>query len=374
MRNNKSLSDIRKTRWDKKRKKKLVFIGSISLILLLGICVYFYFQFTNFKHVKIDQSDQALGIESPTPPSSQSNPQSIEQSQKEVASEEIVNIALFGVDRRNENDRGRSDAMIIATLDLKHKKVKLTSLMRDLYVPVDGHGYTKLNHAYAYGGAELAIKTINQNFGTNIRNYVTVDFFALEAVIDAIGGVEIDVKPNEVKYVNEYMKETAQLQNKEMIPLTASGKQTLNGMQAVSYARIRAVGNGDFERTERQRLVLSAMLDKVKSKGATAIPKLLFEVTPHIETSLSRGDILPLAYEFFKQQPLVLEQERFPMDGDWKGATINGSWYMRSDLSLLKEQITSYLNDDIHPKETSIEMDEEENKNDVISSRTLEQY
>lgn len=329
----------------KKRKKKRMWMTIIFFLMLIGgFLLYMYISLTNFNKVDIEQSNEALGI---TTPKENNIVTEIEESE----SEEIVNIALFGVDRRNSADKGRSDAMMIATLDFKHDKIKLTSLMRDMYVPIEGHGQTKLNHAYAYGGAELAIKTINQNFGTDIRDYVTVDFFALESIIDAIGGVEINIKPEEVEYVNKYMQETARIQKKSVIPLEGDGIQELNGMQAVAYARIRYIGNGDFERTDRQRRVLSSMIQKVEKQGNSSIPQLLLKVTPHIETSLSRSDILSLGYEYFKQQPLPIEQERFPMDGDWSSAIINNGWYMKADLDSLKNQITSYIYEDIHPSD-----------------------
>lgn len=329
----------------KKKRKKAIFITSSVLLLFVSIASYMYLKVTNFNRVEIDQSDQALGITQSPPQPTKPVVSTIEEAERE----DVVNIALFGVDRRNTKERGRSDSMMIASIDFKNDKIKLISLMRDIYTPIEGHGNTKLNHAYAYGGPELAIKTINQNFGTDIRDYVTVDFFALEAIIDAIGGISLDIKPEEVEYVNKYMQETANIQKKEIIPLEIDGIQTVNGMQAVAYARIRYVGNGDFERTERQRRVLTAMLEKVQRQGKSAIPQLLLDVTPHIETSLTRSDLLSLGYEYFKQQPLQLEQERFPMDGYWSSATINGGWYMKTDWNVLKEQVTNYIYEDIHP-------------------------
>lgn len=361
-----SLNETLNVQNKNKKKKKMILFSTILILVLIGIALYLYFQFTNFNTVKIDQSDQALGIsQSLTPKTSPITPE-IEEPERE----DIVNIALFGVDRRNSKERGRSDSMMIASIDFKNDKIKLISLMRDIYTPIEGHGNTKLNHAYAYGGPELAIKTINQNFGTDIRDYVTVDFFALESIIDSIGGIQMDVKPEEVDYVNKYMQETAHIQKKEITPLEIDGMQTLNGLQAVAYARIRYVGNGDFERTERQRRVLTAMLEKVKSQGKSAIPQLLLQVSPHIETSLTRSDMLSLGYEYFKQQPLTLEQERFPMDGDWTSAMINGGWYMKADWSLLKEQVTNYIYQDIHPLENKVETTEvsvEETKEKVLS-------
>lgn len=328
-----------KQKTENKGLKKISVLIALFVLLSIILGSYFYIKVTNVQTVKIDKSDSALGIKT-------TSTEDYEMSEiKEREREDVVNIALFGVDRRSSDEKGRSDSIMIATIDFKNDKLKLTSLMRDLYVPIDGHGSTKLNHAYAYGGAELAIKTINQNFDTNIRDYVTVDFFALEKIIDLLGGIEIPIKPEEVEYVNKYMKETASIQKKEAIPLKESGLQHLNGMQAVSYARIRYIG-GDFERTERQRRVLTAMIDKVQKEGNSTIPRLLLNVMPLVETSLTRSDLLSLGYDYIKQQPFSMEQQRFPLDGEWESARINGGWYMKADLEKLKESITQYIYQD----------------------------
>lgn len=332
-----------KTKNEKGKRKRAMVIGFlVCLVIALGTGVYLWHKATNYQHVTIQKSDKALGITS-----SQSKSQTEEETAKR---NDIVNIALFGVDRREKGERGRSDAMMIATVDFKHDKLKLTSLMRDMYVPIEGHGNDKLNSAYAFGGAELAIKTINQNFGTDIRDYVTVDFFTLEKIIDSLGGVMIEVKPEEVAMLNDQMKETARIEKKPIIPVSTAGYQQLNGMQAVSYSRIRHVGNGDFERTERQRLVLASLMETVKQQGKSAIPQLLFDVTPELETSLSQSTLLSLSYEYYKHQPMPLEQQRFPMDGQWKaGWTKNRAWIMEADVAQIKEELTKYVYEDQLP-------------------------
>lgn len=332
----------------RKQRKKVALVLVVFSLLCICILTYLYFTMTNYKQVKINQSNEALGIKQVEPhvPEKKIKPVQTTVVEK-MEREDIVNIALFGVDRRSSKSTGRSDSIMIATIDFKHDKIKLTSLMRDLYVPIEGHGQTKLNHAYAFGGAELAIKTINQNFGTDIRDYVTVDFFTLEKIIDAIGGIEIDIKAEEVEFVNKFMVETAHIQKKSITPLVKGGLQTVNGMQAVSYARIRSLGDGDFKRTERQRIVLSAMINKVQKQGQSAIPQLFLQVTPHIETSLERSDILSLGVDYYKQQPFPVEQARFPMDGDWTSAIINKGWYMKSDMDKVKRKLQAYIYEDL---------------------------
>jgi LCP family protein required for cell wall assembly len=188
--------------------------------------------------------------------------------------------------------------------------------MRDMYVDIDSYGKTKLNHAYAYGGAQLAIKTINQNFGTTIRDYATVDFFTLGKIIDVLGGITLDIKQEEISNVNSCtIVEGSDTEGEEQKYITTAGEQLVTGNQAVSYARIRYVGNGDFERTERQRKVLSLIIDKLQKKGITAVPALASKIFPLVETSMDKQTILNLALDYFKSGEFTFEQERFPVDG-----------------------------------------------------------
>ncbi len=153
---------------------------------------------------------------------------------------------------------------MIATVDKRHNKIKLASVMRDSYVPIDGYGKNKLNSAYFYGGPELAIKTLNQTFGLDISDYVTVNFSEMAAIVDAVGGVEIDISEAERKDANHNMIEQAAMDGSQVDTIQKAGLQTLSGMQAVGYARIRHVGNADFERTQRQRNVMQAIFKKGK--------------------------------------------------------------------------------------------------------------
>ena len=153
-------------------------------------------------------------------------------------STEVINIALFGVDTRDfSEDSGRSDSMIVLTIDKKNNKIKLTSLARDTRVYVEGHGYEKLAHAYAYGGAQLAIRTINSSFGLDIQDYVTVNFAQLADIIDTIGGVVVNVDQDEADVMN-----TNYIEN-EADRVTELGDIRLNGAQAVAYSRNRYTGS-----------------------------------------------------------------------------------------------------------------------------------
>lgn len=176
----------------------------------------------------------------------------------------VINILLVGSDHGAiKGDHGRSDSIMIATVNFKTKELKLTSLMRDMYVEIPGHGHNKLNAAYAFGGVELLYQTIAKNFGIKIDKYCVVDFSTFEKVINKVGGVEISLEEKEAKYLN-----TTNYISKKKYRNVKVGKQTLNGNQALGYARVRYVvskkyGDGDFGRTGRQRAVLQAALNKV---------------------------------------------------------------------------------------------------------------
>ena len=200
-----------------------------------------------------------------------------------------INIALFGVDSR-ANDltkNTRSDSIMIASINKYTNKIKLLSLYRDTYVFIPEHGYTKLNHAYAYGGPKLAIETINRNFDMNITDYITVNFSALTDVIDALGGVTINVTSEELNEVNRYAKDVARINGREWTKIEKAGEQTLTGVQATGYSRVRYLKGGDYARAGRQRTVIDAIIKKARHSG----PKKLYNAAdcflPQIATSLS---------------------------------------------------------------------------------------
>lgn len=320
-----------------KRWKKIVLsVFIIFAIFVGGAFGYVFYELNKMNTTKISKTDADLGIKSTA-------------ATKEEVSSDIINIALFGVDRRNKTDATRSDSMIILSIDQKHKKIKMSSLMRDLYVTIKDHGQTKLTHAYAYGGPQLAIRTINENLNLNIRNYVTVDFFDLEKLIDAVGGVTINVNQDEITYINSYMNETANIEKKSISKVTTSGLQTLNGLQAVAYSRIRYTAGDDFKRTERQRTVLTALLTKIQSVGATQFPSVVNKLLPFTETSMNSVDLIKLGTKVITSKTTTLEQERFPVDGYWSSEMINKVSYLVADIKATADQIHKFIYDDIKP-------------------------
>ncbi|NFM45940.1 LytR family transcriptional regulator [Clostridium botulinum] len=316
-------------------KKKKWILSILAVIVLMSVvsALYVYSKLGSVKKVPISKDDKELKIDK----------------KAESYGDDVINIAFFGLDRRKKEEPSRSDAVMILSLDKKHKKVKLSSIMRDSYVDIEGHGKTKLNHAYAYGGPELAIKTINSNFKLNIRDFVAVDFYGLENIIDTVGGVEIPVRSDEIKYINSYMQGTAKVENKAVQEVQNPGLQNLNGMQAVAYARIRYTSGGDYERTERQRTILTAVMNKIKKLGPTEFPKVVSVLLPNVESSLSSTEIIKMGTSVFTLGIDNVEQQRFPLDNYCEGKLIDGIYYLLFNEEKTIDQMYKYIFEDIKP-------------------------
>lgn len=321
-----------------RRKKIIISVAFVLIAVFAGIGIYSYSLLNKVKSTSLQKDNNSLGIKDAA----------IQQIEQEDPGQDVINIALFGLDRRSKDEASRSDAIMVASIDKKHNKIKLSSIMRDAYVEVPGYGMTKITHAYAYGGPELAIKTLNQNFNLDIKDYVTVDFFSLEKIIDSLGGVTIDIRAEEIPYINSYMKEVSNIEKEKITDVTQSGKVNLNGMQAVAYSRIRYIGN-DFERTERQRKVLTEMLNNIQKEGITKYPSIVSTLLPYVETSISKGVMLSLGASILTSGTKTIDQERFPVDGYWQDKMINGIYYLDVDLKVATDQIHKYIYEDVKP-------------------------
>lgn len=208
-----------------------------------------------------------------------------------------TNIALFGLDNRSEGNYkgGQSDTIIIASINDETKEVKLISVYRDTFLNVGDDTFTKANSAYAKGGVERAIQMLNANLDLNITEYVCVDFIALVEVIDALGGVEIDLTQTEAETINTMLFELDELMGEKHDLVWFGGYQTLTGAQATSYARIRSTAGSDFTRTSRQRIVLEAMLNKAKQADVGTLIEICNVAFDDISTSLSLAELTDLA-------------------------------------------------------------------------------
>lgn len=265
-------------------KKVLKVIGIILLILIIlfvtaiaGVYIFIQQKINKLQTVKIDKNDLNIseGIEEHL--------------------ENYRNIAIFGIDSWGNYETGdRSDCIILASLNEVTGEIKLISVYRDTYVQIEGHGFDKINHAYQFGSAELALKTLNTNLDLNIKEFVTVNFDAVAEAIDEIGGVEIDIDKDELKYINGYISDVSNKTGKKSKKITKTGKQLLDGVQAVSYSRIRYTEGWDYKRTERMREVLAAMLEKVKTKNISEINTLIDNLLPKVYTNITLNDMIAL--------------------------------------------------------------------------------
>ena len=253
---------------------------------------------------------------------------------------EIVNILLVGADKNadEQNQKGaerRSDSMMIATLDIKHSKLKITSLMRDMYVTIPGYGGNKLNAAYSFGGITLLYETIAENFGIQMDGYAEVNFDAFVNVIDKLGGIEVTLTESEAKNLND----TNYIKRKKYRNLKV-GTQVINGYQALGYCRIRhgkrqadgrypgvytASGKGDdYGRTERQRLTIQAILKKVKTLSPMELLELAEVILPNIKTDISKKMIYTYLMTVIQMGTTELKQFSVPIEGGFTSQTING--------------------------------------------------
>ena len=307
-----SRKQIRNDRPKKRTGLKVFGIIVLILVVLLIAIVggtYFYIQdkLNKIQHVDIDVSQLDINDK-------------VEENLSGYR-----NIALFGIDSRSIEDYGkgnRSDCIIIASINQSTKEVKLMSVYRDTYVQIEGHGLDKITHAYSYGEAPLAISTLNTNLDLNIKEFVTVNFDAVAEAINELGGVTIPVEQSEIQYINSYIKETSKVTGIQTKEVTSAGTQTLDGVQAVAYARIRYTSGGDYKRAERMRTVVEAMFNKLKTKSLGEINSFADSILPKIYTNITAGDILAMVPDLLNYK--ITESIGWPYET--KGITLD-RWY-----------------------------------------------
>lgn len=271
----------------KKNKGLKIFLRVliVIIVIILGIAIAGYsFVHSKLSKMKTEYIDKtAIGI-------------------SEEAKDSLKgyrNIALLGIDSRADDygTGNRSDCIIIASINEKTKEVKLLSVYRDTYVYVTENGNKKLDkitHAYSYGGAQNTLKSLNEALDLNITEYVTVNFDAVIAAVNALNGVEIDITSEELKYINDYIDATSQSSGVKSSHLSKAGRQTVDGVQAVAYSRIRYTAGGDYKRTERMRTVVTAMAKKAKTLNIGQLNKLADEILPRVSKNIENNDIIAL--------------------------------------------------------------------------------
>lgn len=254
------------------------------------------------------------------------------------------NVAMFGVDISENNNLGkgaRTDTIMILSLNEDTGDAKIVSVYRDTYLNVGNDSYNKANSSYAKGGPEQAINMLNQNLDLNITDYVTIDFRALTETINALGGIEIDVQPEEIEHLNNYQIGTQPVTGGEIIPVTQAGLQTLNGLQATSYCRIRYTAGDDFKRTERQRTVLMEVAKKAKQSDLGTINDIINKVFPMISTSFSTSEMLGYAANFMKYN--IADTSGFPFERGTGTMGKRGSCVIPNNLAANVKELHQFL-------------------------------
>ena len=293
----------------RKRRRRLFFIETVLLVLLLG----FLYAWLKLGLIHFDK----LGLLATN---------NLDEKTQEML-EGYTTIAFFGVDNRSNGDyeSGNSDSIMICNIDNETKQVKIVSVYRDTTLDMDGKRYMyKCNYAYNHGGPKNAIEMLNRNLDLNIQDYVAVDFNALVEAIDAVGGVEITLTQEEIDVINRkgYMGEVASVTDHmdEVVTLTP-GTQTVNGVVATAYCRVRYTAGGDYMRAQRQRTVLTQLINKAKSASLTQLNDLIGAVFPKISTSLSMKQLVGLASAI--QDYELADSTGFPFaiyQGEWESA------------------------------------------------------
>lgn len=284
-----------KRRAKKKKRRRRIGILVAEVIILSVLCVFAY------ATVKMDKLDFNF----------------LDEDKLEVYKDTgpYTNIALFGLDAREceSIESGvRSDSMMIASINNETNEVKVVSIFRDTLLKQQDGTFDKANAAYSYGGPQEAIALLNRNLDLDIKNYMSVDFKALSDVIDALGGMELELTAEEVVHMNNYCVETSEVTGKdyERIEPEVAGTYHLNGVQATSYARIRATAGGDYKRAERQRLVIEKIVEKAQKANLKTLDKIIDVVFPQVSTSFSSKDLIGIAANALSYQ--LGETQGFP--------------------------------------------------------------
>ncbi len=257
----------------------------------------------------------------------------------------ITNILLVGVDNRESRRNGRSDAMMILTLDQNKDKMKITSIMRDTYVYIEGHGNEKLNHSYAYGGINLLKKTVENTFKVKMEHYIIVDFEDFEKIVDILGGVEVWVDEEEIKYLEMYYEGLHKRGDFHEKGVCIDSMNDFDGELTLAYSRIRYTKSGSYGRTERHREVLNSIKNKTSKLSLFKYPKLIGTVVNSVTTDMKLGDILDYGYWYSRNSHMDMETLQIPTTKLSEGILLNKEkgWVLKMDteknIEVLKEFI-----------------------------------
>lgn len=317
----------KKTPAKKKKYKGIRRLLTVILVLFLAVAALWYVTVSQL-YDKVEYAPTEILADQP------------------MKEEGVTNILLIGNDSRANGEDGRSDAMILVSISSRTKTIYLTSLLRDIYVEIPGHESNRLNAAYAFGGPELLLETIKLNLDIEVNRYVQVNFQAFANLIDAVGGVELELTNEEVQLVNAYLNEYNMLENRpidtDYLPADASGMLHLNGPQALAYSRNRYIGS-DFGRTERQRKILEAVFRQLPASVLTNADDMIDGILPDLTTNISKAECYALSLDAPKLLTYELVQASIPIEGSYQNASIRKMSVLQVDFEKNKEFIRTRI-------------------------------
>lgn len=309
-----------------KNKKFLFSILAIILLILGSFSAYTYYLSSKVERVKVDRDEVTnTGKEAP----------------KEA--DDVITIALFGSDFSELYDVSAADATMILAIDTKNNKIKLCSLMRDIYLDLPDGGKMNLNYTILDGGPSSILKAINYNFNLKVDKFVQVDLERLPKIIDALGGIEMEITEDELQYINGYIDNIDNNNGTKTEHIYSAGTQLLNGTQASAYCRIRYTAGRDFKRTERQRDVLNALFIKFKDINLTEVPGMINDILPLVTTNLTNSEIISISSKALGMGLGNIEQGRFPSDKNIISAGFTDMYHTNIDIEGTTKELHQFL-------------------------------
>lgn len=319
-----------------KRKKKVIInitIAVLSIILAAGgsFMVYAYNVLDNMNFENTSSNSQSNASSTTGNLSSYSG--------NLLNDPMVLNVMLFGSDSYSAGDGGRTDTMLMVSVDNRHKKLKLTSFMRDMWIQIPGHGSDRLNAAYAIGGPSLSIETIERNMGVHIDRYVVADFVGFEQIVNNLGGIDMYLTEDECEYLNTHCDDPN--------PLYGEGVRHLSGLQALNHARNRDSLGSDFDRTSRQRDVISAIVSKLKTASLGQITSIISQSGPLITTNLKKNEIAALVPNSLMYLNYEIEEFRIPEPENYSDIVVNGAQVLGiNDMERCRYDLARFIYED----------------------------
>lgn len=306
--------------------KKIFFTMFFTFIGIIGgVLIYAYNVITSFNYEELEE-----------PQTSQENSESEEDSSL-INDNMVLNVLLLGTDSQSAGDGGRTDTILILSLDARNQKLKITSLMRDTWVKIPGYSSDRINAAYTHGGAKITADTIRYNFGIKIDRYALVDFDNFEHIVDSIGGIDMELNQFEVYYINKNC-------GNQCPALKGSGMMHLNGKQALMHARNRDSLGSDYDRTERQRKVIMAIFEKGKTLNIGQVTQLVSTMLPMVTTNFKVNEITRIASKALTYLNFPVLQFRIPTDENVRNETIDSKMVLViNDMTKAKNDLQQFI-------------------------------